>query len=61
MAEVEEAATNYINGVLDGDRMQALVDLMAISGERIQAKFWKIVDAEFEKIGYVWHASNFKN
>lgn len=50
LSEVTDAAFSYLDGIKDGERMFALLDLVAISSERVQKNFWTIVDAEIYKI-----------
>ena len=49
-SEICDAAFEYLDGIKNGELMFSLLDLVAISSERAQEKFWAIVHAEVYKI-----------
>lgn len=50
MAEVPEAVQAFSDSGFDPEAMRPLMDLLQEQSETIQARFWKLADAEFARI-----------
>jgi hypothetical protein len=57
MKDIEEAAYEYMRGTFFGHPMRGIVEEVSHSGPRIEAAFWKIVDAEVAKQNKIYDVS----